>query len=74
MNSSIQGSSEEAAMILKPKFLIFVAFLKSLGVALFLAIFGGIGVLMVTLIASGEQTTNGTVDSNAGMMFVVGFF
>ncbi|MFX0171171.1 MAG: PH domain-containing protein [Candidatus Hodarchaeota archaeon] len=64
--------SEEPIVILKPKFLSFIAFLKSLPVGIFLGIFGGIGVLMVTLIASDQSTTGGTVDSTTTMMFIVG--
>ncbi|MFX0149612.1 MAG: PH domain-containing protein [Candidatus Hodarchaeota archaeon] len=64
--------SEEPIVILKPKFLSFIAILKSIPVGIFLGIFGGIGVLMVTLIASDQSTTGGTVDSTTTMMFVVG--
>lgn len=72
MKSSIRGNSENSLMILKPKFLKSVALLKSLPVAFFLGLFGGIGVLMVTLIASGQSTTGGTVDPTTTMMFIVG--
>ena len=72
MKSSILGKSEEPLVILKPKYLKLVALLKSIPVAFFLGFFGGIGVLMVTLIASGEPTVGGTVDSTTTMMFFVG--
>ncbi|MFX0209265.1 MAG: PH domain-containing protein [Candidatus Hodarchaeota archaeon] len=64
--------SEEPLVVLKPKFLSFIALLKSLPVGIFLGIFGGIGVLMVTLIAGGQPTSGGTVDSTTTMMFTVG--
>ncbi|MFX0051235.1 MAG: PH domain-containing protein [Candidatus Hermodarchaeota archaeon] len=64
--------SEEPIVILKPKFLSFIAILKSIPVGIFLGIFGGIGMLMVSLIASDQSTTGGTVDSTTTMMFVVG--
>ncbi|UCG89576.1 MAG: PH domain-containing protein [Candidatus Heimdallarchaeota archaeon] len=72
MKSSIQGTSEEPLVIIKPKFLTFVAVLKSLPVAVFLGLFGGIGVLMVTLIATGQSTDGGTAESTTTMMFTVG--
>ncbi len=77
MKSSILDKSEEPLLILKPKYLKFVAFLKSIVVAVFLGLFGGIGVLMVTLIASGQPTIGGTADSTTMIMFVggaIGFF
>jgi len=72
MKSSFQDISDNPLVVLKPKFLIFVAFLKSIPIAFFLGLFGGIGVLMVTLIASGQPTVGGTADSTTTMMFVVG--
>ncbi|MFX0123574.1 MAG: PH domain-containing protein [Candidatus Hodarchaeota archaeon] len=77
MKSSFQGTYEEPLIILKPRFLKFVAFLKSLPVGVFLGLFGGIGVLMATLITSGQSTVGGNVDPTATMMYVggaIGFF
>ncbi|MFX0014089.1 MAG: PH domain-containing protein [Promethearchaeota archaeon] len=77
MKSSFQGYSEEPLVILKPKYLKLIALLKSIPIAVFLGLFGGIGVLMVTLIASSEPTISGTVDSTSTMMLfggTVGFF
>ncbi|MFX0184359.1 MAG: PH domain-containing protein [Candidatus Hodarchaeota archaeon] len=74
MKSSIRSNSEVPIVILKPKFLSFIALLKSLPLAIFLGLFGGIGVLMVTLIASGQPTVGGTVDSTTTMMFTGGIF
>ncbi|MFX0087348.1 MAG: PH domain-containing protein [Candidatus Hodarchaeota archaeon] len=77
MKSSIRGNSEQPLVILKPKFLKLVALLKSIPIAVFLGLFGGIGVLMVTLIASEQPTTGGTADPNTTMMFIggaIGFF
>jgi len=54
MKSSIRDNSEGALVILKPKYLKFIALLKSIPIAVFLGLIGGIGVLMVTLIASGQ--------------------
>ncbi|MFX0115843.1 MAG: PH domain-containing protein [Candidatus Hodarchaeota archaeon] len=71
MKSSILDS-EEPLLILKPKYLRSAAMIKSLGLAVFLAIFGGAGVLMATLISSGESSTDGTLDATASMMFIVG--
>jgi membrane protein YdbS with pleckstrin-like domain len=42
--------------------------------AIFLGLFGGIGTLMGTLIASGQPTVGGTVDTTATMFFAVGTF
>ncbi len=77
MKSSIRGNSEQPLVILKPKFLKFIALLKSIPMAVFLGLFGGIAVLMVTLITSGQTTTGGNVDSTTSIMFIggaVGFF
>ncbi|MFX1282580.1 MAG: PH domain-containing protein [Promethearchaeota archaeon] len=77
MKSSIQGNSEKPLVILKPKFLKLIGLLKSIPIAIFLGLFGGIGVLMVTLIASGQPTIGGTADSTTTMMFIggtIGFF
>ena len=71
MKSSIPDS-EEPLLILKPKYIRYVAVFKSLGLAIFLGFVGGVGVFMATLISSGQSTTGGTVDSTATMMFVVG--
>ena len=72
MKSSVRGNSGDPLIILKPKFLILVSLLKSLPIAVFLGLFGGIGVLMVTLIASGQPTVGGTADPTTTMMFIVG--
>ncbi|WP_455142867.1 PH domain-containing protein [Candidatus Hodarchaeum mangrovi] len=77
MKSAIRENTEEPFLILKPKFLMFIALIKSLAIAIFLGLFGGLGVLMVTLIASGQPTVGGTVDSTTLMMFIggaIGFF
>jgi hypothetical protein len=50
----------------------FVSLLKSLPLAIFLGLFGGIGVLMVSLMASDQSTVGGTVDPTTTMMFIVG--
>ena len=72
MKSSFQDNSEDPLMILKPKYLKFIALLKSIPIAVFLGLFGGIGALAVSLIASGQPTTGGSVDSTTTMMFIVG--
>ena len=64
--------SEHPLVIIKPKFLIFVTLIISIPLAVFLGLFGGIVVLIVSLIASGQSTVGGTVDPAATMMFVVG--
>jgi len=77
LSSSFRDKSEQPLLILKPRFLTFIALIKSLGIAVFLGLFGGIGVLIVTLIATGQPTVGGTADSNTLMMFIggaIGFF
>ena len=73
MKSSIRDISDEAPIILKPKFLTLVVFLKAIPGAVFLALFGGITVMMLSPMMTGIITVGDDADINmAVMMFTVG--
>ncbi len=69
MKSSIQDISDEAPMILKPKFLTSVVFLKAIPGAVFLAIFGGVVVMLLSPIVTGQPAD--ADPTTAVMLFAV---
>ncbi|MFW9854452.1 MAG: PH domain-containing protein [Candidatus Thorarchaeota archaeon] len=77
MKSKAWDKSETPVIVLKPKFLTFVALLRSMMIAIFMGLFGGLGALMVGLAAGGQPTAGSAIDSNTLTMFIggtIGFF
>ncbi|MHA2245332.1 MAG: PH domain-containing protein [Candidatus Hodarchaeales archaeon] len=67
-----QNISDEAPLILKPKFLKLVVFLKAIPGAVFLGIFGGVFVTVVVSLAAGQAPFGPTSDPTTTAMLFVG--
>ena len=72
MKSSIRDISDEVPLILKPKFLKLVVFLKAIPGAVFLGIFGGVGVMLLAPIVTGQPTVGPNTDLATAVMLFAG--